>query len=163
MRRKTGDNCILLVAAHLIFCTTDDNWTVESSIQMEMERLAGSITQILGLNVSTCQDTVWRGRGRNHTKVFPWEETLQSSANFLLHFYSISFFSYYQWVRLDGKPGGDRRRKVWHVLTEHMCSCLKIVGSTNTGLLLLMRSSWCHAPELWECVQMWDVTHIPVV
>lgn len=109
---------------------------------------------MLFLNVSTRQDLVWRALVSELTKVFPREETLQSRANFLLRFYSISLFSYYQWVRLVGKQAGDRRRKIWHVLTEHMCVCLKIVASTNSGPLLLMRPHWRHEPELLECVQM---------
>lgn len=76
-----------------------------------MERLAGSITQILFLNGSTCEDMVWRGLVSNHTKVFPWEETLPSSANFLLHFYSISLFFLLSVSQTRRKTGRGQKKE----------------------------------------------------
>lgn len=155
-RRKSYPACCW----HLILYTTDDACTMWGQVERKEERKerpSDPVTRMLFLNVSTRQDLVWRALVSELTKVFPREETLQSRANFLLRFYSISLFSYYQWVRLDGKQAGDRRRKIWHVLTEHMCVCLKIVASTNSGPLLLMRPHWRHEPELLRvCADAWE-------
>lgn len=87
----------------------------------------------------------------------PWgnpPEQSQLSAPLLFH---LLFFSYYQWVRLDGKQGGDGRGKVWHLfLTQHMCVCLKIVCCTNWGLFLLMRARRLHTPESSVCADAWE-------
>lgn len=133
MRIKTGENGILLVVTHLIFYTTEDNDHPEASIQMEMERLAASITQILFLNGSTCQDMVWRGAGSNHTKVFPWEETLPSSANFLLRVYSISFFFLLSVSQTRRKTGrGQKKESLTRPDRAHVCF-LKKRGQYQRG------------------------------
>lgn len=149
----------------------------ESEVWVEVEKkegLAGPVTWILFLSVSTCQNLVWTGlvSSRSQHKGFPLEKTScaeptfsQSSAPLLFHV----LLSYYQWVRLYGKQGGDGSGKVWHLfLTQHMCVCLKIVWCANWGLFLLMRARRRHTPDSPECEQMpevgaaglWDVIHI---
>lgn len=132
----------------------------ESEVWVEGEKkegLAGPVTWILFLSVSTCQNLVWTGllSSRSQHKGFPLEETScaeptfsQSSAP---HVFRL-LLSYYQWVRLYGKQGGDWRGKVWHLfLTQHMCVYLKTVWRANRGLFLLMRARRRHTPDSPEC------------
>lgn len=143
----------------------------EVKVEVEKEGLAAPVTWILCLSVSTCGHLVWTGLLSSHSQLkgfslveTAWARPTLSQSSACLQFHL--FLSYYQWVRLCGKRGGNGRGKVWHLfLTHHMCVCLKIVWFANWGRFY--RRGLCDIiDQIHQCAHAsergrvdWDVIH----